>query len=61
MFATIAKRSSILGILKSNDFSEVIKEYYNKVYQAKLTKFGNNYILKNLNKNQLELLVHNAV
>lgn len=61
MFATIAKKPSQVAILKPNDFSEVLQDYHSRVYQLKLNKFSSNYILLNLTKNQLELIVHNAV
>lgn len=61
MFATIAKKPSLVAILKPNDFSDVLKDYHARVYQLRLGKFSANYILKGLTKIQLELVVHNAV
>jgi CRP-like cAMP-binding protein len=61
MFATIAKKQSLVAILKPNDFSDVLRDYNARVYQLRLGKFAANYILKGLNKSQLELVVHNAV
>lgn len=60
LFATIAKKPTRLAILKPEDFSEILKDYDSKVYQAKFMKFQQNYILGGFSKSQLELIVHNT-
>jgi CRP-like cAMP-binding protein len=60
LFATIAKKPSILALLKPEDFREVLKDYHQKVYQAKFIKFMHNFILGRFTKSQLELIVHNS-